>query len=229
MKITNVLLLLLLLVVGICIGYYLASRKPKVVVMRFDPAGQMIVGAKAGDQLQWFNGDATPAAVQFEILNPCTNSNDPGNGTCTMKDSGVYPFKCALPGCPDPGVGGGDDAVKGQVKKSITAAGHIDPPYAMPSTVYVYCDATSKAQASGVVTAQTPAPGQPGQAFTIQQAGPLTGFTATFPAGTCDPGDTLNPGSPNCRVKPTVAVNTYSYSITVTGCTNPGAGSLKVM
>jgi hypothetical protein len=137
-----------------------------------------------------------------------------------MKDSAFYKFDCAANGCPDPGVGGGDDTL--QSTQFPTGGGHLPPPYADPSTVTVYCDpATSKASADAAVQ------GKQGTAFTIQVAG-ATDFTATFPPGTCDPGDTLNTGSPNCRIKPAVSVDTpYTYGITVQGCTNPGTATLK--
>jgi hypothetical protein len=224
MKTINVMLVLCLLLVGIAIGFYLARNvlpPAKVTMMRFNPVGDMIVGAKAGDHLQWYNG-TDPAPVQFKFgLNPCTNPGDPAHGTCTMKDSAVYPFNCAASGCKDPGVGGGDETLQGT--QFGPQSSHLDPPYADPgpSTVNVFCDqATSTAKASAVVQ------GKQGTGFTIQVAG-ATDFTAMFPAGTCDPGDSLNGASPNCRIKPAVAADTnYSYGITVTGCTNPGTATL---
>jgi hypothetical protein len=221
MKIKDILLALCLVLLGIAIGFYLARNlpKPKVIAMRFNPVGDLIVGAKAGDRLKWFNG-TVPAPVQFKLgLNPCTNPGDPANGLCTMKDSGYYPFNCKASGCKDPGVGGGDDTL---IMQYGASGGHLDPPYADPPTVYVYCDpATSTAKADAVVT------GKQGTAFTIQLAGANTDFTATFPAGTCDPGDILNTASPNCRIKPVVATSTnYTYGITLTGCTNPGTSML---
>lgn len=225
MKIKNILAALCLVLLGIAIGLYLGRtvwRPQKVIVMRFNPVGDMIVGAEAGDHLKWFNG-SVPAAVKFKYgLNPCTpNGGDPANGTCTMKDSAYYPFNCAANGCKDPGVGGGNDTYQGT--KAGPGGSHLDPPYADPgpATVNVYCDqATSAAKADATVQ------GKQGTGFTIQVAG-ATDFTATFPAGTCDPGDSLSNASPNCRIKPAVAMDTnYTYGITVSGCTNPGNAML---
>jgi hypothetical protein len=222
MKSKHILLALCLLLLGIAIGFYLARKvwpPHKVIVMRFNPVGDMIVGARAGDQVEWFNGDVH-TAVQFKFgLMPCTDNGGPPNGMCTMKDSAIYPFNCTASGCKDPGLGGGDDTFRnphGQV-----AGSHLDPPYASPATVNVYCDpSTNTAKADAVVQ------GKQGTAFTIQVAG-APDFTATFPSGTCDPGDSLNGAGPNCRIKPTVAVDTnYAYGITVSGCTNPGSSTL---
>jgi hypothetical protein len=223
MKTKDMLLALCLVVLGIAIGFSLARKvwpPTKVIAMRFNPVGEMSVAAKAGDHLEWFNGGVHTGVTFKYGLSACTNAGDAAKGTCTMKDSSFYKFDCLASGCQDPGVGGGDDTLQGT--QFGTGGGHLPPPYADPPTVTVYCDpATSKASADAAVQ------GKQGTAFTIQVAG-ATDFTATFPAGTCDSGDTLNTGSPNCRIKPAVSVDTpYTYGITVQGCTNPGTATLK--
>jgi len=214
---------LCVLLLGIAIGYYLClkcSVTQRVVSMSFNPQGKLVVAAKGGDLLKW---KGVPGKIKFFPLNPCTNPNDVTGGTCTMKDSGIYPFSCESSGsntCPDPVVGGGDDMA---VSAEAAATSHLDPPYANPgpSTVYIYCN-------NGTAAATYPISGHVGEGFTLQLAGPGADFSATLPAGTCTGGNTLNSASPNCRIAP-AAVSAPSYPITVQSCANPGTTALTVL
>jgi hypothetical protein len=216
-----------LLLLGIAIGFLIAKNLSKTFVIRFNALGDVTLGANKGDKIEWFYA-GQPAPVKFGLgFQPCTNAADPANGTCVLKDSGSYPFKCTGAGagvCHDPGVGGGDDT-KSMGGKNLKGGGYLQPPYATPDTVYVVCDAaTSTAKALSTVA------GQKGQDFAIELAGPGTDFNATFAtAGTCAGGDTLNSGNPVCLINSTVAQPTQvNYSITIGGCKNAGSSTLTV-
>lgn len=224
MKIKDIVTALCLLAIGIAIGFYLGKNvwpPEKVIVMRFNSVGDMIVGAAKGAELEWYDGSAA-APVNFKHgFQPCANSLGPDYKTCTLKDSGLYTFNCK--GCKDPVVGGGDDTFRGghQLGFGVSPA---PPAYPGPATADIYCDpATSTAKADLVQ-------GHQGQVFALQLVGPasFTGFTATFrTAGTCDPGDALNKSSPTCLIKPAVtASKDYTYDIMVTPGCAPGIATL---
>lgn len=227
MKLKNVVGIILALLVGVAIGVYLGRDifpKSRIVSMRFNSVGGMIVRAGAKDELHWTDGNNVPVPVGFKFgLNPCEAGTDPAKGTCKLKDSSIYKFGCTAPGCPDPAVGGGDDTSPVPTRGGV-AGGHLDPPYATPNSVDLYCSpVTSSAAASTIVKGNT------GDGFTLEVIG-ASDFTATFPANTCKDGDTLNNLNPNCRILPVVRVDLpIMYKITVGGCTNPGMATLTVL
>lgn len=215
---------ILVLLIGVAIGYYLGTQvwppeKPKVVRMAFDPLGNLTVHAKQGTQVEWYTANQPhPVAVKFRFGQmPCTDPNGPANGKCTLKDNGTYLFNCIDPKvCGDPGVGGGDDALPVR-QTELTGSTYLQPPYATPQEVNVYCD-----QSTNVSMADSPVHGPQGSAFFMNLVG--TSFTATFPAGVCDTSDPHNQNNPNCRI--TAAYNpnnpqsnVYTYNITVDSCT----------
>jgi hypothetical protein len=215
---------LLVLLIGIAIGYYLGSQvwpaeKPKIIRIAFDPIGNLTVRAKKGTQLEWYTAQNGPAGVKFKFGQmPCTNAGGPASGKCTMKDDGTYLYNCIdATVCSDPGVGGGDDAAPVLQTTGVGASDYLQPPYATPKQVNLYCDSSSN-----VSMADSPVHGKQGTAFFMNLVG--TTFTATFPAGVCDTADPHNPGNPNCRI--TAAYNpnnpqsnVYTYNITVNSCT----------
>jgi hypothetical protein len=222
MNFKNVLLAICFLILGIAIGYYIATHRPssgQTIAMHFNEVGDMIVNGKAGDHLEFYGSPHQKIPVTFKYnMKPC-RMGDPGSGTCTLKDNAVYVFNCT--GCDDPGVGGGDYTVDGLVAAALV---HLDPPYANPKTANVYCDdGTSTAMADTVYGTQN-------DGFAMQLVGSTTDFTATFPSGTCLPSDTLtgaaNGPSPTCRIQPVVSAD-ISYKIMVTGCAKPGTGKLS--
>lgn len=202
-----------MLILGIVVGFLIASRRPAQIQMAFTDVGDLFLHPKKGDKITWTN-QGQPLAVKFKSPNPCTNANDPAAGTCTIQaTSGFYFYDCQ--GCPDPGIGVGSDVILGQ---STARSGILPQPYATPPSPKVSCDSSGKATAD-------PISGKSGDSFQFLPNGDLT-FSITFAANTCTQGDSPSNGASDCTLK-AGATSQPAYPIHVNGCTD-GTGSLKI-
>jgi hypothetical protein len=229
MKIKGSGIAICVLLIGIAIGFYLARRvwpPTNVIGIKFDGAGQMVVKAKKGDRLEWFDnyGKHTPVEMELPVTPPCQPPTKIENGTCTLTDSALYYFKCKFSElCQDPAWGGGDDTL---LNSDSAAASLLTPPLTTPAhLVKVYCDAstsTATADPTAIIN------GKKGDAFMMQPVG-TGGFSADF--GTNDPCDVgpLNGSNQYCRITPTVTTNiVYPYQLKIDGCAKPGNGTITV-
>lgn len=199
-----------MLILGICIGFLIASRRPNKIPMAFDDVGELFINPGPKDVITWSN-DGNPLAVKFKGPSPC-KTGEPDNTCIVQATRGYYFYDCQ--GCPDPGIGLGSDAAAGL----STKAGILPPPYAEPRSSRVSCDA-------GIAKAEpiTFVPGE-GDSFLFLPNGNLT-FSINFAANTCTQGDVLKNGSA-CTLKPG-ATSQPAYPITVVGCKD-GTGSLTI-
>src|ERR1022692_4767681 len=60
-----------MLILGIAVGFLIASRRPREIPMAFSNVGSLYVNPKSGDVIKWYNG-SLPQNVQFKYdTSPC--------------------------------------------------------------------------------------------------------------------------------------------------------------
>src|ERR1022692_2470786 len=165
-----------MLILGIAVGFLIASRRPREIPMAFSNVGSLYVNPKSGDVIKWYNG-SLPQNVQFKYdTSPCVELS--ASDKCTIKATkGDYFYKCvgAPDTCPDPGIRVGSAVIaEGQTTSSRTLPG----PYADPKDPKLWC-------ASGTAKGQ-PIAAKAGQSFEFDPVGDIE-FTVTFAANTMQP------------------------------------------
>ncbi len=203
-----------MLLLGIAIGFLIASLRPRHIPMAFSSVGELYIHPKKGDVIQWSHG-AGDLRVKFKYgQSPCVEGLSPQK--CTISSQAVkgnYFYDCA--GCPDPGIGMGGET--GPLGGTAGAAELLPPPYTNPAGPRIWCQ--GGASKGDTIT------GKAGESFELTPVGEIN-YSVSFPtAGTCSQGNPLNNGSPDCTLT-AAATFPQNYSIHIDGCTD-GTGVLK--
>ena len=205
-----------MLILGIAVGFLIASRRPREIPMAFSNVGSLYVNPKSGDVIKWYNG-SLPQNVQFKYdTSPCVELS--ASDKCTIKATkGDYFYKCvgAPDTCPDPGIRVGSAVM---AEGQTTPSGTLPGPYADPKDPKLWC-------ASGTAKGQ-PIAAKAGQSFEFDPVGDIE-FTVTFAANTCSHGDSLTNNAPDCTITQ-AATFPQTYKIHIDGGCTDGTGSLTL-
>ena len=220
-------ILILGLIIGIVVGYWLWHRHPAVntTTIQVQTVGKSFFNPNQGDVLKWVDQNGQPFDVEFPFGNPCEGPAI--TSLCKVTASGGY-FKYSCKTCLDPGVrvgSHGDLSNPGTGTTRQTPFGTEPANAANPPDPFVYCDAANKVAVQPVQAHV----GDQIQWFPAGQVGSKN-WQITAPAGACQEGIIFSPVAPGQPTKICTVEQQATYTVEADACqTKQGTGSISIV